>query len=75
MEKPKSRSAIISSMCSIPTLSLICPGRMPAFCRSTSECCSWVVDDGLIISVLESPTLATLKAVFRDDLILVYSQI
>lgn len=55
--KDCSKSAIMSSMCSVPTEIRIASSVTPESKRSWSVSCSWVVDQGWIAKVLESPTL------------------
>jgi len=57
-----SKSLIISSMCSVPTLILIRSSVTPEFSFSSSFSCSWVVLQGWMASVLESPTLLLILA-------------
>jgi hypothetical protein len=57
-----SKSLIISSMCSVPTLILIKSSVTPEFSFSSSFSCSWVVLQGWIARVLESPTLISMLA-------------
>lgn len=56
--KDCSKSFMISSMCSVPTLMRIRSSDTPEFCFSSSLSCSWVVLQGWIARVLESPTLS-----------------
>ena len=52
-----SKSAMISSMCSVPTEMRMRSSVTPESMRSDSESCSWVVVQGWMARVLESPTL------------------
>ena len=56
--KDCSKSAIISSMCSFPTLILMRSSVTPLSVFSSSLSCSCVVVQGCIARVLESPTLS-----------------
>jgi hypothetical protein len=55
--KDWSKSAIMSSICSVPTEIRMRSSVTPLLVRSSSLSCSWVVVHGWIASVLESPTL------------------
>ena len=55
--KDCSKSAMMSSMCSVPTEIRMRSSVTPLFVFSSSLSCSWVVVQGWIARVLESPTL------------------
>ena len=55
----RSRSAMMSSMCSIPTLSRIISGLTPALRCSSADICRCVVEAGWQASDLASPILTS----------------
>lgn len=62
---PWSRSSLMSSMCSMPTLRRMRSLVTPDASCSSSLSCWWVVEAGWMTSVLASPTLARLDASFK----------
>src|SRR5207249_11987561 len=54
-----SRSAMMSSTCSMPTLSRIISGFTPAFSCSSTDICRWVVEAGWQANDFASPMLTS----------------
>ena len=50
---------MMSSICSMPTLSRIISGRTPAWLCSSADICRWVVEAGWQASDLASPILTS----------------
>jgi len=62
---PFSRSAMMSSICSVPMESLMVLWEIPWSSSSASESCEWVVDAGWITRLFTSATLARRENISR----------